>query len=225
MIIDYFRYLLYSYFFRESNPVSTIHGYDEILKSLPDDSTILDVGCGSGIYFTSPKVIQTIKKKNLKIKAIDIDLHATMFCYKRVMEGTLADYVRVEAKSIMNEKEMFDYVLWMESYPVIEKEFFQSLFAKSKTLAKKKTLMYHNLIDEKSQPIIYRYMKICKPLIKYFTLIDFGRAVRLEEMENEYDKTELILSCKYGDLLPPLNFIPVLRNLRCNQYAVVSDTT
>lgn len=224
MIIDYFRYLLYSYFFRESNPVSTIHGYDEILKSLPDHSTVLDVGCGSGIYFTSPKVIKTIKSKNLKIKAIDIDLPATMFCYKRVIEGNLADYVRVEAKSIMDEKERFDYVLWMESYPVIEKELFQTLFTKSKTLAKKKTLMYHNLIDDKSQPFIYRYMKLCKPLIKYFTLVDFGRAVRLEEMENEYDKTELILSCKYGDLIPPLKYIPVVRNLRCNQYAVAADT-
>jgi SAM-dependent methyltransferase len=220
MIIDYLRYLAYTYLFRESNPISTIHGYYKILKSLPNGSTILDVGCGSGIYFTSEKVVRMIKSKNLKIKAIDIDLQATMFCYKRIIESGLTKYVVVEAKSIMDEYAVYDYVLWMESYPVIDAHLFKTLLEKSKGLVQHKILMYHNLIDHLKEPTIYHFMRFCKPLIKYFTFVDFGRVVRMEDMKKEYKDVQLLLSCRYGELFPILSYIPYIRNLTCNQYLV-----
>jgi len=223
MIIDYIRYLVYSYFFQDSNPVSTIHGYDKVLQTLPNNSSILDVGCGSGIYFASPKVVRTIKTKKLRIKAIDIDLPATMFCYKRVVDSKLMDHVTVAGMSIMDEKASYDYVVWMESYPVIDSELFEQLFAKSRTLATKKILMYHNLINHKKEPWIYRMMSIFKPLIRCFTLVDFGRVVLFDDMDTKYCNVDLALSCTYGEMSPFLSLIPYVRNLRCNQYIVSSN--
>ena len=51
----------------------TYYFYRDLLLKVDQDSKILDVGCGDGIYFTNPNVARIIKQKNLNIHCIDLD--------------------------------------------------------------------------------------------------------------------------------------------------------
>ena len=67
-----------------------------MLKTVKDGSSILDVGCGDGLYYTDYRtdgVIETIIKKNLRIRSIDIDAGAVPICRKRVKEAGLSGQV------------------------------------------------------------------------------------------------------------------------------------
>lgn len=178
-IIDAVRSKVYGSFFGAQNPVSTQWAYDAILHKIPDNATILDIGCGDGIYFTNPSVIQTIRRKNLKIYAIDIDVGAVKICDERISKGGLSDLVSCKAISVTDVKDKYDYVLWMESYPVIDTELFSVLFKHSLTLAKEKTMLYHNLVQDDEATWFWR---ASKPLLNYLTLVDFGRLTTMTEM-------------------------------------------
>lgn len=66
-IFNVIRSLFYDWLFKPSNPVSTQWGYYEILKLLPDNITILDVGVGDGIYweFGILKIFGIFSRKSL----------------------------------------------------------------------------------------------------------------------------------------------------------------
>lgn len=176
---DAIRSKVYESFFGATNPVSTQWGYDAILQKLPDEATILDVGCGDGVYFTNAKVIETIKAKKLRISAIDIDAGAVEICKKRIKKAGLGELIDAEARSVTDVSKKYDFVLWMESFPVIEPSLFGILFKHSLTLTKKKTMLYHNLVEEGQASWIIRKIK---PLLKYFTLVDFGKLTTVTEM-------------------------------------------
>mmetsp|Transcript_12161 Transcript_12161/g.14695 ORF Transcript_12161/g.14695 Transcript_12161/m.14695 type:complete len:239 (+) Transcript_12161:98-814(+) len=203
-IVDILRSKVYQSFFGPQNPVSTQWAYDAILKNLPDEASLLDIGCGDGIYFTNPVVIETIIKKRFKIFAIDIDAGAITICQKRIAAAGLQEYIHATAMSVTDVKEKYDFVLWMESFPVISPKLFNYLFSHSLTLAKKKVLLYHNLVpDEEATP----FWRKLKPMLLYFTLVDFGRLTTLSEMrqcmQSLTDKPFTIrplLQCKLSEM-------------------------
>lgn len=53
---------MYNYLLGKNNPNSLYYAYYQILKTIPKNSKILDIGCGTGIYFDNPDVIDIIKK-------------------------------------------------------------------------------------------------------------------------------------------------------------------
>jgi 2-polyprenyl-3-methyl-5-hydroxy-6-metoxy-1,4-benzoquinol methylase len=73
-------------------------------------------------------VIDTIKQKKFKIFAIDIDAGAIVICQKRIVEAGLQEYVHATQMSVTDVKEKYDFVLWMESFPVINPPLFEVLF-------------------------------------------------------------------------------------------------
>lgn len=124
-IVDRVRSSIYGSLFGIDNPVSTQWAYHKIVSELPENCTVLDIGCGDGVYFTNAKVIETIKEKNITITAIDIDAGAVEICKKRIAAAGLDSLVRAKAVSVLEVKETFDFVLWMESFPVIDPHLFQ----------------------------------------------------------------------------------------------------
>ncbi len=184
-------------FFGPTNPVSTSWAYDAILQRIPEGATILDIGCGDGVYFTNARVIETINAKKLTIFAIDIDNGAVEICKKRILAAGLVGRVSAKAISVLDVHETYDFVLWMESFPVISPKIFPPLFKHSLVLTKKKTLMYHNLVEDHEATWFWR---ATKPLLYYVTLVDFGRLTTLSEMRASL-RTLTPRSCAINPLL------------------------
>jgi len=217
------RSKVYKSFFGMENPVSTQWGYNSILERIPNGSTILDVGCGDGIYFTNMEVLQKITSKRLKITCIDIDAGALKICKRRIKDAEIENFVSATAISLLEVYERYDFILFMESFPVIPLELFRKLFKHAMKLANIKVMMYHNL--SRDQGVLLRLKRIMKPLIYYFTLVDFGRLTTLEEMEaivKRLTKSDMIieplLRCRWSEmhflagwLEPFVNLFPCLK--------------
>mmetsp|Transcript_33414 Transcript_33414/g.68350 ORF Transcript_33414/g.68350 Transcript_33414/m.68350 type:complete len:240 (+) Transcript_33414:60-779(+) len=178
-LVDIVRSKMYGWFFGAQNPVSTQWAYDAILQQIPEGATILDIGCGDGIYFQNASAIATIKQKKFKIFAIDIDAGAVEICKERITAAGLSDLVSAKAIDVTEITDKYDYVLWMESFPVIPREIFPPLFKHSLTLVNKKAMLYHNLVPDEEATWFWR---VSKPLLNYITLVDFGKLTTLTEM-------------------------------------------
>jgi 2-polyprenyl-3-methyl-5-hydroxy-6-metoxy-1,4-benzoquinol methylase len=229
-IVDVIRSQVYGFFFRNSNPVSTQHGYYTILDTLPENCTVLDVGCGDGIYFTNPKSIEVIKRKKLQIKCIDPDAGAVKICSKRIAEAGLEDQVVATPNLLEEITEKYDYVLFMESFPVIDRALFMDMLKHAVSICKKQALLYHNLVEEKTT-----FVKWIKPIIGALTLVDFGVLTSVEEQKKllegyNYDM-KVLLSCTYrraflGEMLddilnPILYWMPsTVLSRDCQQYLI-----
>jgi 2-polyprenyl-3-methyl-5-hydroxy-6-metoxy-1,4-benzoquinol methylase len=122
------RSFSYGLLFSYSNPVSTQWGYLSIIKTLEEKATVLDIGCGDGIYFTNPEVQEVLRAKQFQIHCIDVDAHAIEICRKRVEDAGLSHLISVECISVELVTTKFDYTIWMESFPVIELDLFTRLF-------------------------------------------------------------------------------------------------
>lgn len=232
--VDGIRSLVYGFFFRNSNPISTQHGYYNILNTLPDGASILDIGCGDGIYFTNPVAVEVIKSKKLIITCIDPDAGAVKICGERIKDAGLENQVTHAAKFLEEVTDKYDYVLFMESFPVIDREQFLGMLKYALTLCTKKALLYHNLVEEKTKLVTW-----IKPIIGMLTLVDFGVVTSVEEQREilkQYKSTTMapLLSCSYrraflgtqlDDFLAPVTrWLPSTVLAReCTQYLVCID--
>eukprot|EP00729_Bicosta_minor_P018429 gene18429-19634_t len=186
-IVDKMRSAVYKMFFHPDNPISTPKGFEKLLASLPDNTKVLDVGCGDCLYYTEPSICQLIKDKQLVIKGVDIDAGAVAIGNTRVLEAGLEDYVHCEAKDLLLITETYDVVLFMESFPVIPRAPMKTYTAHALTLAPK-LLMYHNLVDDEDPAKADKYASLSlqrwlKPKIKHFSLVDFGELTSTTEMK------------------------------------------
>ena len=111
-MLSFLRHKVYSSIFNLDNSLSTSHGFHDILEKIPSESSILDVGCGDGIYYINPKVIDLIKTKKIKIKSIDIDSGAIKYCKERITKNKLEEYITVEAIDLRLIIDKYDYALW-----------------------------------------------------------------------------------------------------------------
>jgi len=219
-IISKIRSKIYKSFFGGENPISTINGFHETIKSIPDGSSVLDVGCGDGIYYTGPEVIALIKSKRLTVHSIDIDDGAVPICKKRIIAAGLADRVTADCIDLLKVTKKYDAVIFMESFPVIPRDLMATFIAHTKTITNF-ILLFHNLVEEKNAIVEW-----VKPKVKYFTLVDFGELTSIQEMELECKQwgftkynVEPCLKCQYKDMYWAFN-IPGLGDTVITQYLV-----
>lgn len=218
--ISKIRSSVYKSFFGGENPISTINGFYETINSIPDGASVLDVGCGDGIYYTGSEVIALIKSKNLTIHSIDIDAGAVPICQRRIKAAGLSNKVTAEAIDLLQITNRYDCVIFMESFPVIPRPLMGTFIAHTKTITNEIRL-FHNLVEEKNT-----FVEWMKPKVKYFTLVDFGELTSIKEMEEEcknwgFSKynIDLCLHCKYRDMYWAFN-VPGLGDTIITQYLV-----
>ena len=156
----------------------TYHQYINLLKYVKPETKILDIGCGDGIYFTNPLVIQIIKENKLLIHCIDIDYGAINILKRRITKYKLNNYVSCECINLFKIKKKYDYHFYVESYPVIPNDLFKNMIDFSKHNAKREILLYHNLVNKRS--IIRSF---CKENLKYILNIDFGSETTICEQK------------------------------------------
>lgn len=229
-IVDVIRSYVYAYLFSEKNPIATQHGYLKVIQSIPDSSRILDVGVGSGVYFSNPHVIQTIKDKNLSVYAIDVDLGATLIAQERVNKAGLKTHVECKCRDLLdlsqNKDGIFDFVMFFESFPVIPRALFKTLIQHSKTLLKKggNLILYHTL-ENVSKP----WLRVIKPYLYYVTMCDFGSECTTDEMhayceEWGYDakqrQIEPCLQTTYKEMCELLSCIPTIKDWVITTYTI-----
>jgi len=176
------RQKLYDALFGDAGlPISTPNLYIEFLQDLPDNSHILDVGVGTGIYFENPQCISLIREKCLKIHGIDIVKTDIELAGKRVVSAGLGDKVSVECTSLfsLTGVSQYDAILFSESYPVIDGVLMRSMInwiVKINVYQGK--LCFINNIEDAPAPL-----QRLKPVFSLLGLRNqFGRLVSRDDM-------------------------------------------
>lgn len=216
------RSKLYTWMWSPQNPVSTYYGYEKILETIPNGSSILDVGVGDGIYFTNPAVVEMIKGKSIKIHGIDIDDGALVICKERITSSGIDDVVSVSCTDVLEINDRFDYALFIESYPVIPIDTFDRYISHIKQLVNKQLVMFHNLVEKKD-----KWLEFMKPRIRRMTGVDFGVLTSSAEMREHlarwgFDKFDisLSLSAKYSEMNKWLGIFPAVGDMMCDQFII-----
>jgi SAM-dependent methyltransferase len=229
---------MYEYFFGNPNfRLSTVLLFLHSLKKIELESKILDFGCGSGTYYSNNKVIEIIKKSNLKIEGIDIDPVYIKKCKERVNNSMLENNVNILLKNIFdltieNELDKFDYIIFSESAPLLSSKLLESITEYiNKNLIKKegKIIFINNLVENEDYMIKY------KPLLKYILMIDFGRVLKFKEFDDlskkinknievnlidEMSVNEILLFFNLYFLYPLLNLLGV-KNYKVKQFEII----
>lgn len=178
-------------------PLSTPNLYLSVLKNIPENSKILDFGCGSGICYRNKETIKLINKSNLSITGIDIDKFALSRFQKKIENNYLNSKVKLLYGDIFTmELPKFDYFIFSESAPVLPKIFLEKLILhiKNNLLNDDGKIIFINNLVENPQFIT----KFLKPKLKYFTTIDFGRTLTKDNFEELKNNTNM--NVKYEKL-------------------------
>lgn len=204
---------------------NTKYMYEKVLTELPEGSRVLEVGIGNGNCLAYNANL--IRRKKFTIVGIDIDQEYLSTCQKRINECGLTSNVTCRYQDLLTMKggssecHKFDFVLFMESFPVIPISVMEKMVRKSKTLLKKKgkIVFVHNLVESKNPLIEY-----AKPLIVDYTSVDFGRLTSHAEMISFLErcrikkfKIEKIYDAYVSEVFP---FIPPLFDHRMEQFAI-----
>lgn len=176
---------IYDYFFGKLDyKLSTPNLFNDIIKKLPPNSKILDLGCGNGICYDNPDTISYILDNNLQIIGIDINPIYIKYCKERIIKNNLSSNVTIILADIFEHKFPinFDYVIFSESAPLMSQEFLIKLvkYTDLNLLEIYGKIIFINNLTENPQNFITKI----KPYLKYFTMIDFGRLLQKKDFIN-----------------------------------------
>jgi protein-L-isoaspartate O-methyltransferase len=148
---------------------------DEIIYN----STILDVGCGSGICYKNNAIIDLIIKKELEINCIDINKTALDNFQKYINNNNLNYLIQILQKDLFNHtNKKYDYVIFSESAPVIPEHILYKMInhIKNNLLNESGKIIFINNIDD-TPPFLIKFFK---SKLKYFTTVDFGQTLNFD---------------------------------------------
>ncbi len=186
LFYNYIKNKFYDYFFGNTNiSISTPRLFESVLDKCYNNSHIMDFGCGNGIYYKKDFIKNKIINKNFKITAIDIDNQSVNKCDKRVKKNNLSNNIDVLCENILDYKtsNKFDYIIFTESLPLINKNLLKEiLIYMNENLLKEngKIIFINNLVDDEYPKLL----SFIKPYLKYIILIDFGRVINKDEIED-----------------------------------------
>ena len=178
------RQKLYDHLFGDVNlSISTPSLYYSFLQRVKQDTKILDIGVGTGIYFEDPRCIKLIKEKNIKIVGIDINRPDIELATRRIEVSKLEGYASAKWMNLFEydgDLNEFDVILFCESYPVIPRDLMRKMLmfiVHSKGFSGE--LVFINNVEDDPTWI----QKNTKDLLKYVTFgIEFGRLVSTGDM-------------------------------------------
>lgn len=193
----------------ELNEVSTPNAYLKILETVDRSATILDVGVGSGVYFDSAEVRRVLIEKNLTIVGVDICASSVTMGTERIARHEIQDRVRLvcgDVRDCVPSTQVWDYVLFMESFPCMSPCLFLQLhrFATESLIrpVTGKIVCYHNLLqDGHHHAFVVNALRWLKPRLKELIGVDFGRLTTVNEMRSLLPAAEItrFLSMRHRD--------------------------
>ena len=151
-----------------------------------------------------------------------------IICNQRVIKNNLQSHVKVELKDLFHIHTKYDYVLFMESFPVIPNHLFTKFISHSKKICNNDILLYHNLINNDEYTELFAFFK--STILYYITLNDFGKLTTVNMMNDILTKKcdifsdkismNVLLKCKYKDMFSLFNLIPYFRDCEIKQYLI-----
>ena len=202
---------------------STTSLYRKTLELIPHGSRILDVGIGNGTCTIAN--LDIIQEKELKITGIDIDSDYISAAKQKIMISKGSNNVTADVQDLLTiEGQKWDYVLFSESYPVIDSKLMSLMWRKSFELLNPNgsLLMIHNLCDHPT--FIFKYFK---KNAKYLTLIDFGKTTSMKDFESHLGDNSLRIKNK--KVLFPLSMSNYPEHIRgsflANMLALITGTS
>lgn len=183
-IYNYVYTNIYDHFFGDPNfKLSTPNLFYYTMKKIKPNSKILDFGCGNGICYSNQFIKDLIFQNNLQIRGIDIDEVYIEKCLQRIKNEKIESNVNIKLQDILEYKvtqeEKYDYIILSESAPLLSEELLKKIVKHMiKYLLKQDgKIVFINNLTENSTPT----MKKIKPILKYISMIDFGRVLTKEE--------------------------------------------
>lgn len=185
------RSQLYDYWLgRNDLKLATPKLFHHFLKTIPDNSFILDVGIGNGACYDKDFNIDIIKQKNLKIIGIDIDKDYINMCKKRVVSNNLQNYLSVQLIDLFEFKFdiKFDHIVFTESAPLMPQELIIKMinYIDNNLIKLSSKIHFINNLTDNPHPLFY-----LKSLIKYvpFINVDFGNILNRKFFYNIANNT------------------------------------
>lgn len=211
------RSKLYDSLFGLPIDIATPNLYREFLETIEENVCVLEIGIGTGI--TLERNAQLIKSKNIKIHGIDINESYLNACAERVEKHDLKHHVTLELNDVIEskiEENKYDYILFMESYPVIPKESLKPIVKKALRIMKpdSKLVFIHNLVEQNEWNL---FRALIKMNLKKVTTVEFGRLVIRSDFEKWCNSMGLCpeLIKMIGELQLPF---PGIRSIRQYMY-------
>jgi len=192
--------------------LSTPNLFYSVLKNIPDNSSILDFGCGSGICYKNKRIMNLIEKKNLLVTGIDIDSFAIDEFKKNLKLSLSTDKINLMCGNILKEQfnKKFNYVIFSESAPLLKKCFISEVISHIKMNlldSSGKVIFINNLVENPQF-----FVSFIKPKLKYITTLDFGRVLTIEEFNNLAVANKLKISFEILDSMT-VEEIAILYNI------------
>lgn len=146
----------------------TSRWYAEVLRRVPEDTALLDVGIGTaGALLANAELVE---QKRLQITGIDIDADYIERARQRLDDSTIADRAEVRLESVYDHRGgPYDAVYFSASFMLLpEPE--KALRHCYGLLRPGGRIYFTQTIQQKPD----RWMESLKPLLKRVTTIDFG---------------------------------------------------
>ena len=139
--------------------------FNTFIKSVENNSKVLDFGCGNGICYINDSTIKIIKNNNINIVGIDINKNYILKCSERIQNSKLENNVSIKLQNlleynIINESEKFDYIIFMESAPLMSNKMIITFIEHMKNNLLKqggKIVSINNIVNDDNNIILKFY--------------------------------------------------------------------
>lgn len=163
----------------------TTRWYEAVLTKLPENSTVLDVGIGTAGALL--RCSNLLREKNIRIVGIDYDADYVATAQNAIESVGLKSLIEVEHKSVydlkLGEKDKpYDAVYFSGSFTLLPDRL-EALRVVS-AMVEEGEIYITQTYQRKSPPML-TYLK---PILKYFTTIDFGQLVFEGEISEFFHK-------------------------------------
>ncbi|MCC5873742.1 MAG: class I SAM-dependent methyltransferase [Gammaproteobacteria bacterium] len=165
----------------------TAKWYAEVLRRVPADATLLDVGIGTaGALLANAELVEA---QRLRITGIDIDGDYIERARGKLLRAGLDDRVEVRQESVYDHRGgPYDAVYFSGSFMLLpEPE--RALRHCASLLRPNGRLYFTQTIQQQRS----RWMETIKPLLKRVTSIDFGRVTYEEDFRAQMRAADLEL--------------------------------
>lgn len=172
----------------------TTEWYHEVLKSLPENIRLLDIGIGTGTALLAPKNLKLLEEKDIYIVGVDYDEDYVQECKRKIQKLGVDHRVKVVHKSIYDyspsdPSEAFDFIYFSGSFMILpdpKKALLHcraNLFRPSQSTLDRKIIITQTFELQRRNYLSRLLLSFGKSVLRLLSSIDFGKVTYADEFE------------------------------------------